>query len=220
MKVIELHKSVTESNDRDAEALRREMKEAGVLLINLMSSPGAGKTTLLSATIKGMPDTRIAVLEADIDSAVDAEKIESLGAKAVQVHTDGMCHMDAGMTRTGLESMGYDGVDLAVLENVGNLICPAEFDTGAGLNVMILSIPEGDDKPLKYPLMFETSNALVISKIDTLPYFNFDMDKCIERVRRLNPDIEIFPVSAKTGEGMQEWLDYLHQEIRNWRSNG
>lgn len=220
MKVIELHKSVTESNDRDAEALRREMKEAGVLLINLMSSPGAGKTTLLSATIKGMPDTRIAVLEADIDSAVDAEKIESLGAKAVQVHTDGMCHMDAGMTRTGLESMGYDGVDLAVLENVGNLICPAEFDTGAGLNVMILSIPEGDDKPLKYPLMFETSNALVISKIDALPYFNFDMDKCIERVRRLNPDIEIFPVSAKTGEGMQEWLDYLHQEIRNWRSNG
>lgn len=220
MKVIELHKSVTESNDRDAEALRREMKEAGVLLINLMSSPGAGKTTLLSATIKGMPDTRIAVLEADIDSAVDAEKIESLGAKAVQVHTDGMCHMDAGMTRTGLESMGYDGVDLAVLENVGNLICPAEFDTGAGLNVMILSIPEGDDKPLKYPLMFETSNALVISKIDALPHFNFDMDKCIERVRRLNPDIEIFPVSAKTGEGMQEWLDYLHQEIRNWRSNG
>ncbi len=220
MKVIELHKSVTDSNDRDADRLRAEMKKAGVLLINLMSSPGSGKTTLLGATIKGMPDTRIAVLEADIDSAVDAEKIASWGARSVQVHTDGMCHMDAGMTREGLEGMGYEDVDLAVLENIGNLICPAEFDTGAGLNVMILSITEGDDKPLKYPLMFETSDALVISKIDALPYFNFDMEKCIERARRLNPDIKVFPLSAKTGEGMQAWTDYLHQEIRNWRENG
>ena len=219
MKVIELHKSVTDSNDRDADRLRAEMKKAGVLLINLMSSPGSGKTTLLGATIKGMPDTRIAVLEADIDSAVDAEKIASWGARSVQVHTDGMCHMDAGMTREGLEGMGYEDVDLAVLENIGNLICPAEFDTGAGLNVMILSITEGDDKPLKYPLMFETSDALVISKIDALPYFNFDMEKCIERARRLNPDIKVFPLSAKTGEGMQAWIDYLHQEIRNWREN-
>ncbi len=219
MKVIELHKSVTDSNDRDADRLRAEMKKAGVLLINLMSSPGSGKTTLLGATIKGMPDTRIAVLEADIDSAVDAEKIASWGARSVQVHTDGMCHMDAGMTREGLEGMGYEDVDLAVLENIGNLICPAEFDTGAGLNVMILSITEGDDKPLKYPLMFETSDALVISKIDALPYFNFDMEKCIERARRLNPDIKVFPLSAKTGEGMQAWTDYLHQEIRNWREN-
>ncbi|MBR3364992.1 MAG: hydrogenase nickel incorporation protein HypB [Solobacterium sp.] len=219
MKVIELHKSVTDSNDRDADRLRAEMKEAGVLLINLMSSPGSGKTTLLGATIKGMPDTRIAVLEADIDSAVDAEKIASWGARSIQVHTDGMCHMDAGMTREGLEGMGYEDVDLAVLENIGNLICPAEFDTGAGLNVMILSITEGDDKPLKYPLMFETSDALVISKIDALPYFNFDMEKCIERARRLNPDIKVFPLSAKTGEGMQAWIDYLHQEIRNWREN-
>ena len=219
MKVIELHKSVTDSNDRDADRLRAEMKKAGVLLINLMSSPGSGKTTLLGATIKGMPDTRIAVLEADIDSAVDAEKIASWGARSVQVHTDGMCHMDAGMTREGLEGMGYEDVDLAVLENIGNLICPAEFDTGAGLNVMILSITEGDDKPLKYPLMFETSDALVISKIDALPYFNFDMEKCIERARRLNPDIRVFPLSAKTGEGMQAWIDYLHQEIRNWREN-
>lgn len=219
MKVIELHKSVTDSNDRDADRLRAEMKKAGVLLINLMSSPGSGKTTLLGATIKGMPDTRIAVLEADIDSAVDAEKIASRGARSVQVHTDGMCHMDAGMTREGLEGMGYEDVDLAVLENIGNLICPAEFDTGAGLNVMILSITEGDDKPLKYPLMFETSDALVISKIDALPYFNFDMEKCIERARRLNPDIKVFPLSAKTGEGMQAWIDYLHQEIRNWREN-
>ena len=219
MKVIELHKSVTDSNDRDADRLRAEMKKAGVLLINLMSSPGSGKTTLLGATIKGMPDTRIAVLEADIDSAVDAEKIASWGARSVQVHTDGMCHMDAGMTREGLEGMGYEDVDLAVLENIGNLICPAEFDTGAGRNVMILSITEGDDKPLKYPLMFETSDALVISKIDALPYFNFDMEKCIERARRLNPDIKVFPLSAKTGEGMQAWIDYLHQEIRNWREN-
>lgn len=219
MKVIELHKSVTDSNDRDADRLRAEMKEAGVLLINIMSSPGSGKTTLLSATIKGMPDTRIAVLEADIDSAVDAEKIESLGAKAVQVHTDGMCHMDAGMTRAGLEGMGFEDVDLAVLENVGNLICPAEFDTGAGKNVMILSITEGDDKPLKYPLMFETSDALVISKTDALPYFNFDMEKCMERARRLNPDIKIFPLSAKTGEGMDAWISWLHEEINRWREN-
>ena len=219
MKVIELHKSVTDSNDRDADRLRAEMKEAGVLLINIMSSPGSGKTTLLSSTIKGMPDTRIAVLEADIDSAVDAEKIESLGAKAVQVHTDGMCHMDAGMTRAGLEGMGFEDVDLAVLENVGNLICPAEFDTGAGKNVMILSITEGDDKPLKYPLMFETSDALVISKIDALPYFNFDMEKCMERARRLNPDIQIFPLSAKTGEGMDAWISWLHEEINRWREN-
>ena len=219
MKVIELHKSVTDSNDRDADRLRAEMKEAGVLLINIMSSPGSGKTTLLSSTIKGMPETRIAVLEADIDSAVDAEKIESLGAKAVQVHTDGMCHMDAGMTRAGLEGMGFEDVDLAVLENVGNLICPAEFDTGAGKNVMILSITEGDDKPLKYPLMFETSDALVISKIDALPYFNFDMEKCMERARRLNPDIQIFPLSAKTGEGMDAWISWLHEEINKWREN-
>ncbi len=219
MKVIELHKSVTDSNDRDADRLRAEMKEAGVLLINIMSSPGSGKTTLLSSTIKGMPETRIAVLEADIDSAVDAEKIESLGAKAVQVHTDGMCHMDAGMTRAGLEGMGFEDVDLAVLENVGNLICPAEFDTGAGKNVMILSITEGDDKPLKYPLMFETSDALVISKIDALPYFNFDMEKCMERARRLNPDIQIFPLSAKTGEGMDAWISWLHEEINRWREN-
>ena len=219
MKVIELHKSVTDSNDRDADRLRAEMKEAGVLLINIMSSPGSGKTTLLSSTIKGMPETRIAVLEADIDSAVDAEKIESLGAKAVQVHTDGMCHMDAGMTRAGLEGMGFEDVDLAVLENVGNLICPAEFDTGAGKNVMILSITEGDDKPLKYPLMFETSDALVISKTDALPYFNFDMEKCMERARRLNPDIQIFPLSAKTGEGMDAWISWLHEEINRWREN-
>ena len=218
MKVIELHKSVTDSNDRDAEALRRELKEKKTFLINLMSSPGAGKTTLLSRVITDLKDElRIAVLEADIDASVDAEKIEALGAKSIQVHTDGMCHMDAGMTKAGLEEMGVDEIDLAFLENVGNLICPAEFDTGASKNVMILSVPEGDDKPLKYPLMFETSDALVVSKTDALPYFDFDMEKLYERVRRLNPAIEIFPVSAKTGEGMEAFEEWLKKETAAWQ---
>ena len=200
MKVIELHKSVTASNDADAEALRKEMKEKGTLLINLMSSPGSGKTTLLSRTIRDLSsELKIAVLEADIESAVDAERIEALGARAIQVHTDGMCHMDAGMTEEGLNNMDLEGIDIAFLENIGNLICPAEYDTGAGCNVMILSVPEGDDKPLKYPLMFQNSDALLVSKIDALPYFRFDMDKLYERVRYLNPDIKIFPISAKTG---------------------
>ena len=217
MKIIELHKSITASNDMDADALRAQMKEQGILLINLMSSPGSGKTTLLSSTIQMLSEIKIAVLEADIESAVDAERIEQLGAVAVQVHTDGMCHMDAGMTKTGIDAMKEDDIDLAFLENVGNLICPAEYDTGAGKNVMILSVTEGDDKPLKYPLMFEKSDALVISKIDALPYFDFDLDVCIERVKRLNPNIQIFPVSAKTKEGMQEWLNWLQQEVTEWK---
>ena len=217
MKVIELHKSITASNDMDANALRAQMKERGTLLINLMSSPGSGKTTLLSSTIQMLSEIKIAVLEADIESAVDAERIEQLGAVAVQVHTDGMCHMDAGMTKTGIDAMKEDDIDLAFLENVGNLICPAEYDTGAGKNVMILSVTEGDDKPLKYPLMFEKSDALVISKIDALPYFDFDLDVCIERVKRLNLNIQIFPVSAKTKEGMQEWLNWLQQEVAEWK---
>ena len=210
MKVIELHKSITASNDMDADALRAQMKEQGTLLINLMSSPGSGKTTLLSSTIQMLSEIKIAVLEADIESAVDAERIEQLGAVAVQVHT-------AGMTKTGIDAMKEDDIDLAFLENVGNLICPAEYDTGAGKNVMILSVTEGDDKPLKYPLMFEKSDALVISKIDALPYFDFDLDVCIERVKRLNPNIQIFPVSAKTKEGMQEWLNWLQQEVAEWK---
>ena len=210
MKIIELHKSITASNDMDADALRAQMKEQGTLLINLMSSPGSGKTTLLSSTIQMLSEIKIAVLEADIESAVDAERI-------VQVHTDGMCHMDAGMTKTGIDAMKEDDIDLAFLENVGNLICPAEYDTGAGKNVMILSVTEGDDKALKYPLMFEKSDALVISKIDALPYFDFDLDVCIERVKRLNPNIQIFPVSAKTKEGMQEWLNWLQQEVAEWK---
>ena len=218
MKIIELHKSVTDSNDRDAEKLRQELKEKKTFLINLMSAPGSGKTTLLSRVITDLKDElKIAVLEADIDASVDAEKIEALGAKSIQLHTDGMCHMDAGMTRQGIEEIGVDEIDLAFLENVGNLICPAEFDTGASKNIMILSVPEGDDKPLKYPLMFETSNALVVSKIDALPYFDFDMEKLYERVRRLNPDIAVFPVSAKTGEGMEAFENWLREETAAWQ---
>ena len=217
MKIIELHKSITASNEKDANALRMQMKFQGTLLINLMSSPGSGKTTLLSSTIQMLEKIKIAVLEADIESAVDAERIEQLGAVAVQVHTDGMCHMDAGMTKTGIDAMKEHAIDLAFLENVGNLICPAEYDTGAGKNVMILSVTEGDDKPLKYPLMFEKSDALVISKIDALPYFDFDLETCIKRVKRLNPNIQIFPVSAKTKEGMQEWLNWLQQEVTEWK---
>ena len=217
MKVIELHKSITASNEKDADALRREMKFQGTLLINLMSSPGSGKTTLLSSTIQMLEKIKIAVLEADIESAVDAERIEQLGAVAVQVHTDGMCHMDAGMTKTGIDAMKEHNIDLAFLENVGNLICPAEYDTGSGKNVMILSVTEGDDKPLKYPLMFEKSDALVISKIDALPYFDFDLETCIKRVKRLNPNIKIFPLSAKTKEGMKEWLNWLREETGEWK---
>ena len=217
MKIIELHKSITASNEKDADALRKQMKKQRTLLINLMSSPGSGKTTLLSSTIQMLSDIKIAVLEADIESAVDAERIEELGAVAVQVHTDGMCHMDAGMTKTGIDAMKEHAIDLAFLENVGNLICPAEYDTGAGKNVMILSVTEGDDKPLKYPLMFEKSDTLVISKIDALPYFDFDLETCIKRVKRLNPNIQIFPVSAKTKEGMQEWLNWLQQEVTEWK---
>ena len=217
MKVIELHKSITASNEKDADALRREMKFQGTLLINLMSSPGSGKTTLLSSTIQMLEKIKIAVLEADIESAVDAERIEQLGAVAVQVHTDGMCHMDAGMTKTGIDAMKGHDIDLAFLENVGNLICPAEYDTGARYNVMILSVTEGDDKPLKYPLMFEKSDVLIISKIDALPYFDFDLETCIKRVKRLNPNIKIFPLSAKTKEGMKEWLDWLQEETVEWK---
>ena len=218
MKVIELHRSVTESNDKDALALNKQLKEKGIFFINLMSAAGSGKTTLLSRTITDLKDRyNIAVVEADIEADVDARKIEALGATSIQVHTDGMCHMDAGMTRKGLEEMGLHNIDIAFLENVGNLICPAEYATGASKNVMILSVPEGDDKPLKYPLMFETSDVLLITKTDTMSYFNFDMDKCIERVRYLNPDIEIFPVSAKTGEGMDKWEQWLIKETREWK---
>ena len=219
MKVIELHKSVTASNDADAEALRQEMKERGTLLINLMSSPGSGKTTLLSRTIRDLSsELRIAVLEADIESAVDAERIEALGARAIQVHTDGMCHMDAGMTRTGLEEMGLEQIDLAFLENIGNLICPAEYDTGAGRNVMILSVPEGDDKPLKYPLMFTVSDVMLVNKIDTAPIFDFDFEAAEARAKSLNPKIEVIKISSKTGEGYETWIPWLRNKIMEVRN--
>lgn len=218
MKVIELNASVTDSNDRDADQLRQDTKDQGTLIVNIMSSPGSGKTTLLSRVITDMKEKiSIGVMEADIASDVDAIKIQNLGAESIQAHTDGMCHMDAGMTRRALEAMDNNRLDLIFLENVGNLICPAEFDTGAGKDVMILSIPEGDDKPLKYPLMFSTSHALVITKLDALPYFDFDMDKCVRRVKRLNPDIKIFPVSAKTGEGMEAFENWLFEAQAEWK---
>lgn len=214
MKVVELHKSVTESNDRDANDLRKELKERKVSLVNLMSSPGAGKTTLLAKTVTDLKDQlKIGVIEADIASDVDAIKISNQGAKSIQVHTDGMCHMDAGMTKRGVDELGVDELDLVFLENVGNLICPAEFDTGAHKNVMILSVPEGDDKPLKYPLMFERADVLLLTKMDTIKFFNFDLEKCIDQVKKLNPNINIFPVSAKTGDGMDKWEAYLKSTI-------
>ena len=219
MKVIELNASVTDSNDRDADQLRQDTKDQGTLIVNIMSSPGSGKTTLLARAITDMKEKiSIGVMEADIASDVDAIKIQNLGAESIQAHTDGMCHMDAGMTRRALEAMDNNRLDLIFLENVGNLICPAEFDTGAGKDVMILSIPEGDDKPLKYPLMFSTSHALVITKVDALPYFDFDMDKCVCRVKRLNPDIKIFPVSAKTGEGMEAFENWLFEAQAEWKN--
>lgn len=218
MKVIELHKSVTSVNDEEAQQVREQLKQKGVFLVNLMSSPGSGKTTLLKRIIQDMKaEYAIGVMEADIDSDVDAVSIEETGAKAIQVHTDGMCHMDAGMTKTSLEETGVDDLDLVFLENVGNLICPAEYDTGAVKKVMILSVPEGDDKPLKYPFMFEESDVLVISKIDALPYFDFDMHKCKERALYLNKNIQIFPVSAKTGQGMEELENWLKQEVHLWK---
>lgn len=232
MRVIELNKTVTESNDRDADALRDRLKEQGTLLFNLMSSPGSGKTTLLSRVITDMKDRfKIGVMEADIASDVDALRIESLGARAIQAHTDGMCHMDAGMTERALNAMNESSagagveeeaasadLDLVFLENVGNLICPAEFDTGAGKNIMILSIPEGDDKPLKYPLMFRKSDVLIITKMDTLEFFDFDLEVCKERVLRLNPDIKIFPVSAKTGEGMEAFENWISESLADWKA--
>ena len=214
MKTIELHRTITDSNDKDAERLRQELSAKGVFLINVMSSAGSGKTTLLMRLINDLKDKAdIYVLEADIASDVDAVAVEEAGAHSIQAHTDGMCHMDAGMTADALGKLlaGTDPVivngteclpRLVFLENVGNLICPAEYDTGAHLDLMILSVPEGDDKPLKYPLMFENSDVLVITKTDALPYFDFSMEKAFERARRLNPDLEIYPVSAKTGDGM------------------
>lgn len=216
-KVIEIKESVFADNDRDAELLRGELKEKGVFLLNLMSSPGAGKTTTLMKTIDALRDkVKIGVMEADIDSDVDARTISESGAKVIQLHTGGMCHLDADMTRQGLREMGTDDVELAILENVGNLVCPAEFDTGAVKNAMILSVPEGHDKPLKYPLMFSICNVVLINKIDVLPYFDFDMEKCREYILTRNPAAKIIPISARTGEGIDEWAGWLLEEVNKW----
>ena len=218
-KILEIRQSVFASNDEEAAKLRAELKEKGVFLLNLMSSPGSGKTTTLTRTIEALKDEmKIGVMEADIDSDVDARTISAAGAKAIQLHTGGMCHLDAGMTRQGLEGLGTGDVELAILENVGNLVCPAEFDTGAVKNVAILSVPEGHDKPLKYPLMFEVCQALIINKIDVMPYFDFDMDKVREFALKRNPNIEIFPISAKTGEGVDAWCSWLEAQVRAWNA--
>lgn len=216
-RVLEIKKSVFENNDREAEIVREELKRDKTFLLNLMSSPGSGKTTTLKATIAALKDEfRIGVMEADIDSDVDAAAIEKTGAKVIQLHTGGMCHLDAGMTRQGLDGLGTGDIDFAILENVGNLVCPAEFDTGAVKNAMILSVPEGDDKPLKYPLMFTICDCLLINKIDVMPYFDFDLEACKKYVTRLNPNIKIIPISARTGEGIDEWADWLRGQINAW----
>lgn len=217
-RVIEVKQSVFEDNNKDAEKLRAQMKEEKTLLVNLMSSPGSGKTSTLTKLIDNLKsDTKIGVMEADIDSDVDAKTISYTGAKVIQLHTGGMCHLDAEMTRQGISELGTDGLDLVVLENVGNLVCPAEFDTGAALNMMILSVPEGHDKPLKYPLVFEVCDVMIVNKIDVLPYFDFDMDKVEEYARRRNPNIRIFPISAKTGEGIDSLADFLREKIGEWK---
>ena len=219
-RVLEIKQSVFESNDREADKLRAELKKDKVFLLNLMSSPGSGKTTTLRQTIAALKDEfRIGVMEADIDSDVDAATIEKTGAKVIQLHTGGMCHLDAGMTRQGLEGLGVEDVDFAILENIGNLVCPAEFDTGSSKNAMILSVPEGDDKPLKYPLMFSICDVLLINKIDVLPYFDFNLEACEKYVHRLNPNMKIIPISARTGEGIAEWADWLREQIRAWNEN-
>lgn len=217
--VLETKERVLENNDKHAESVRAALREKGVFLVNLMASPGSGKTTTLVRTINALKDKyRIGVMEADVDSCVDADTIAALGVKVIQLHTGGSCHMDADMTERGLEKLGLDDLDLVFLENVGNLVCPAEFDVGADEKVMILSVPEGDDKPLKYPLMFSQSDCMLVNKIDTQAIFDFDLDKCSERARKLNPQIEIIPLSAKSGEGFEVWINWLQKQIEEWRA--
>lgn len=216
-KVIEIKRSVFENNDKEADRVRAELKKEKTFLLNLMSSPGSGKTTTLKATIAQLKDEfKIGVMEADIDSDVDAKAIADTGVKSIQLHTGGMCHLDAGMTEQGLREFGTADLDFVVLENVGNLVCPAEFDTGASKNAMILSVPEGDDKPLKYPLMFSICDVVLINKIDTKSVFDFDDDAVVKRIHKLNPDCEIYFISAKTGEGIDSWCSWLRKEIKEW----
>ena len=219
VRVIEIKKSVFEDNDKDANLLRKELKDKGVFLLNLMSSPGSGKTTTLIQTINRLKDKiRIAVMEADIDSDVDAIKIkEATGIQSIQLHTGGMCHLDAEMTRQGLQGLDLRDIDLVILENVGNLVCPAEFDTGSACNAMLLSVPEGHDKPLKYPLMFSICDVVVINKMDVLPYFDFDIDKCKEYIHMRNPKAQVIPISAKTGEGVDAFAQWLLDKINTWK---
>ena len=221
VRIIEIKKSIFDDNDKDANRLREELKTKGVFLLNLMSSPGSGKTTTLISTINALKDKiKIAVMEADIDSDVDAIKIkEATGVQSIQLHTGGMCHLDAEMTRQGLSGLDLNDVDLAILENVGNLVCPAEFDTGASKNCMILSVPEGHDKPLKYPLMFSICDLVIINKMDVAPYFDFDLDKCIQYIKMRNPNAEIIPICAKTGEGVEKFADWIMKNIAKWRNN-
>lgn len=217
VRIIEIKESVFADNDREAQRVRDGLRQEKTFLMNLMSSPGAGKTSTLMRTIGLLKDElRIGVMEADIDSDVDARKIATTGVRSIQLHTGGMCHLDAGMTEQGLRELGTADLDLAILENVGNLVCPAEFDTGASKNVMILSVPEGHDKPLKYPLIFTVCDALIINKLDVLPYFDFDLDKVREYAHMRNPRLEIFPLSAKTGEGFDAWADWLRRQVRDW----
>lgn len=216
-KVIEIKRSVFENNDKEADRVRAELKKDKTFLLNLMSSPGSGKTTTLKATIARLKDEfKMGVMEADIDSDVDAKTIADTGVKSIQLHTGGMCHLDAGMTEQGIKEFGTEDLDLVILENVGNLVCPAEFDTGASKNAMILSVPEGDDKPLKYPLMFSICDVVLINKIDTKIVFDFDDDAVVERIHKLNPDCEIYFISAKTGEGVDAWCDWLRKEVTEW----
>ena len=218
VRILEVKQSVFANNDAQADKLRAELKEKGIYLLNLMSSPGSGKTTTLTRLIELLKeDLKIGVMEADIDSDVDAKTIAATGAKAIQLHTGGMCHLDAAMTRQGLEGLDSQDADLVVLENVGNLVCPAEFDTGAVKNMAILSVPEGHDKPLKYPLMFQVCDTVLINKIDVAPYFDFDFEKCTEYIRMRNPKAKIFPICAKTGEGIEAVADWLKEEVRNWK---
>lgn len=218
-KIIQVKESVFADNDREADRVRQQLKGQGTFLLNLMSSPGSGKTTTLLRTVEGLKDQlRIGVMEADIDSDVDARAIAETGAKAIQLHTGGMCHLDAEMTRQGLAGLGTGGLDLVILENIGNLVCPAEFDTGAVKNAMILSVPEGHDKPLKYPLMFQVCDVVLVNKIDVLPYFDFDLDKCREYVALRNPNARVIPICARTGEGIDEWADWLKEQVRAWQA--
>ena len=219
VRIIEVKQSVFADNDRRAAELRGELKERGIFLLNLMSSPGAGKTTTLTRTVELLKDEmKIGVMEADIDWDVDARIMAAAGVKSIQLHTGGMCHLDADMTRQGLDELVDGDVELAILENVGNLVCPAEFDTGAVKNAAILSVPEGDDKPLKYPLMFQVCDVVLINKIDVAPYFDFDLDKCREYIKMRNPSAKVIPICAKTGEGVEQWADWLREQVKEWRS--